>query len=148
MTDMNLNKLFLVSIIISLISATSCRKSVLENPTTNHSSIHGNWQWVQSSGGIAGQTTTPFTEGREATLQFNQNGTCFFVTGNKSDQFEYSLSDGQTIYSEKQAHLITYKAIDNKTTHVIQSYQFRGNDTLFLNDECHDCFGHIYVRKR
>ena len=52
---------------------TSCSKDIsIPNPELEK--LFGFWNWIQSSGGIGGQTITPATVGYSQTVEYNNNG--------------------------------------------------------------------------
>lgn len=129
------NKLLL----ISLISLTifSCEKE-----DTNLSGLIGKWNWVSSTGGIAGITYTPKSIGYTKTIEF---------TGDSI----FRLYRNDTLIVESKYQLIRYKSIYNQDSALLinygngfmrQSYINNYPDTLFLRDECFDCFIHRYIR--
>ena len=106
-------------------------------------SLYGVWIWSESSGGIAGMRLTPITEGYSSVIEFHQSG---IYKEYKNEQLEmtskFTLTTGNTIYTSEIANLIEFEAYP-----IMQSIEFGKSDTLFLRDECFDCFVHTYVRK-
>lgn len=144
-------KLFLVTIMTLLFSVTACKKDIsIPNPELEK--LFGTWNWVQSSGGFSGQAITPTTAGYSQTVEFNQNGSYkIYENGKQKDKMKFSLSSGNSIHSTETAYLIKYKdsgLFDKENNSVTQSVRFGGNDTLFLSDECYDCYQHIYIRQK
>jgi hypothetical protein len=99
----------------------------------------GSWEWIQSSGGIAGLTITPETEGYTKTAHFQsdwtykeeRNDTTFLETTYRVDQD----SVGNTIVHTLQVDGWEPMAIINVT-----------DSTLNLIDQCIDCYQHSYRR--
>ena len=130
---------------------TSCSKDIsIPNPELEK--LFGSWNWIQSSGGIGGQTITPATVGYSQTVEYNNNGIYkIYKDGIQKDTKKFSLTSGTSIYNPGPAYLIKYKDIDhsdNNYQYSIQSIRFGGEDSLFLSDECYDCFIHIYTRHK
>ena len=130
---------------------TSCSKD-LSIPNPELEKLFGTWDWKQSSGGIGGQTNTPATVGYSQTVEFNKNGIYkIYKDGIQKDTKKFSLTIGTSIYNSGSAYLINYKDInqsDNSYHYSTQSIRFGGEDSLFLSDECYDCFIHIYTRHK
>jgi hypothetical protein len=126
----------------------NCRKEIAV-PDPALQKLFGKWTWAQSSGGFAGTTTTPSGGGTSAGIEFRKDGICIISTGKKKDKMKFTLSEGKSIFSTEPASLITYEDIglfDKNSAPPQQSVRFSGPDTLLLNDECYDCFSHLYVR--
>jgi hypothetical protein len=130
---------------------TTCRKDI-SVPSTDLDKLFGTWNWIQSSGGFAGQINSPATSGYSQTIEFNKNGIYkIYKDGKQKDKMKFTLTNGTSIYNTGTAYLIKYKDIglfDKNDHSVTQSVKFGGQDTLFLNDECYDCYGHIYIRQK
>lgn len=62
-------KIFVFSIILILVS---CNKDTNEN---RNKTLIGKWNWIESSGGIAGQTYTPQSTGDVITIEFDNDFT-------------------------------------------------------------------------
>jgi hypothetical protein len=129
---------------------TSCRKDITV-PNSEMNKLFGNWQWIETSGGFAGQVKTPATEGYSQSVEFKSDGIYkLYHDGKQKDKKTFTLSQGSSIHDTVTAVLITYKntGCGNKTEDVIkQSVKFGGQDTLFLLDECADCYSFVFVRK-
>ena len=139
---MRKNKNIILAITV-LITFVGCRKDIsLQDPSLEK--LFGKWDWVNSSGGIAGGTRTPASEGYTFIIEFSKkgiyktfkNGEVFWVK-----QGKFSLEKGTSIYHTGEANLINYKDEDRK-----QEIKFAG-DTLYLDDQCYDCYSNVYVKK-
>ncbi len=129
---------------------TTCRKDI-SLPSPDLEKLFGSWEWVQSSGGFGGQTTTPISAGYSHTVEFNKNGIYkWYKDGKLQDKMKFTATEGSSIYTTGTAFLIKYKdtgLFDKNENPTTQRVTFGGQDTLFLSDECYDCYGHIYIRK-
>lgn len=56
----------------ALLALAACYST---SPTDLPEGLEGSWVWVESSGGIAGWTLTPESEGYEARLEIDDDGT-------------------------------------------------------------------------
>ena len=104
------------------------------------SKLLNRWQWVSSSGGFAGTVQTPSTTGEEITIEFSSKKYKKFVNGSLTEDLRYKVKLEESIFSTEDEEIINY------SNGWRQSYLIR-NDTLFLSDQCYDCFGHIYIRE-
>lgn len=103
------------------------------------SKLIGSWEWIQSTGGFAGRTITPETEGYTRTVHFRsdwtykeeRNDTTILETTYRLDQD----SVGGTIVHTLQID----NGIPSEITNLTDS-------TLSLDEQCIDCFGHSYRR--
>lgn len=146
-----INTLKTILIVSSLsIFLTGCKKDI-DVPKQELNNLFGTWEWVQSSGGFAGITTSPLTEGHTIKLEFNENGIYKeFKNGEKIDKRKFSFIEGKSIYTADNSTLIEYEktgVLNRKENFTSQSIIFFSNDTLQLNDECYDCFSRLYVKK-
>lgn len=104
-------------------------------------SLIGKWEWIESSGGITGVILTPGSEGVQVTIEFNGNTYRKYVDGNLETEKTYKIEKGSSIFKTENVDLIIYE--DNWK----QSFQLHG-DTLFLYDECYDCFLNEYHKDK
>ena len=101
--------------------------------------IEGKWKWVKSTGGFAGQTLTPKSEGYEKHIDINA-----------TEYVEYR--DDSLLY--KVPYKLEFRrdsTFQYDTIMVINSGIGLGarvrKDTLEIRELCFDCFQHLYVRK-
>lgn len=131
---------------------TTCKKDI-SLPSQDLEKLFGTWEWVNSSGGWAGRTTTPSSEGYSQKIEFNKNGIYKSYRNDKVEsKMDFTIKEGKTIYSSGTAYLIEYKnkklfEKENAITNITQSVRFIGQDTLCLADEAYDGFGSTYVRR-
>jgi hypothetical protein len=137
--------------ILIVLNVNACRKDIT-TPNSEAEKLFGKWMWIQSSGGIGGNSKSPKTEGYSNSIEFSDKGIYkTFKDGKQTDKMEYSLSEGKSIYLPGKGTIIEFKDIglfDKDNTPLKQSMQFFGNDTLFLSEECYDCYSHLYVREK
>lgn len=137
---------------IVLISAfmSTCRKDIT-TPNSELEKLFGKWTWIQSAGGW-GNFKSPQTEGYTSIVEFSNKGIYkTFKDGKQSDKMKYSLSESKSIYLPGKGIIIEFKDVglfDKDNAPLKQSIQFFGNDTLFLSEECYDCYSHLYVREK
>ena len=98
------------------------------------------WTWVQSSGGFAGQTTTPASTGDEIRIEFTTKTYKKYVNSVLEEDLKYSVAEEKSIISNEPVEIITF------SNGWRQSYEVT-DSTLFLMDECYDCFMHEYKKE-
>ena len=129
-----------IALLINCNNKKSEQNSVIEK-------LAGTWIWIESSGGIDGSTTKAANE-NVALIEFGKDGTYrVFINGKEKEKTGFSLSQGKSIYSGDSAWLIKYGS-SGQISPITQSIMFKGQDTLFLNDECNDCMISAYKRKK
>jgi hypothetical protein len=99
------------------------------------------WQWVSSGGGFAGQVLTPASTGEEITVEFTAKKFFKYVNGQLTEEFRYTIKLEESIFSTEPQEIINY------SNGWRQSYLIK-DDTLYLSDQCYDCFGHVYVKRK
>jgi hypothetical protein len=124
-----------------------CSKNIII-PNPELEKLFGTWEWIQSSGGFAGKTTTPVTTKIVKRIEFSKNGTYKSYENNiLKDRRYFSISAGESIFSKKQAYILQYSDPSSKKEFGIKQSIIINKDSLFLNDECYDCFKNIYIKK-
>lgn len=114
-----------------------CSKNVDSQTLDN---LIGKWEWVKSSGGIAGVTKTPENTSSEIMVEFTTEKFIKFMNGDTIQEISYKIEIGKSIRKTEDTNLIIYE--DGR----IQSYEINGS-TLLLFDECYDCFQNEYIRE-
>jgi hypothetical protein len=139
-----------ISFTALIVVISSCRKEI-SLPDESLSKLFGSWEWVQTSGGFADTLVTPATEGYTQSVDFSSKGIYkIYRNGTLQDKLKFTLSQGNSIFHDSTANLITYENTGLGTTdedYIKQSIRFGGEDTLFLYEECWDCYSYIYIRK-
>ncbi len=149
MTTRN-QKLWVFAIVMLSFFMTTCRKDI-SVPNQDLDKLFTTWNWVQSTGGFAGQVTSPATTGYSQTIEFGRDGIYKrYKNGKLLDKFKFTLSEGTSIFSTGSAFLIKYEQTgifsSNDSPMISQSIKFSGQDTLFLNDEVYDGYSNIYTK--
>lgn len=139
-------------ILFFFIFLVNCNKDV-SVPNEYLEKLFGSWTWMQSSGGFTGgQTTTPMTEGYSQDVEFNRNGIYkLYQDGKQKEKMKFSLTEEPSNNSTGIKYIIKYDDAGIITQNKLvdtQSILFEGEDTLFLNDQCVDCYGHTYIRQK
>lgn len=141
--------LFTALLLVFIVSGCK-KKMTLPNESLNK--IFGTWEWVQSTGGYSGTRMTPASTGNSQTIEFNINGTYrWFKDDKRQGKVTYTITEDKSMMMGGTAYMITYgksNVFDKNAPGIKQSVSFAGSDTLFLHDECYDCYGHTYVRRK
>jgi hypothetical protein len=134
-------KLNSILILIFCLILGSCKKeSTKLNPET--STLTGSWNWVYTSGGIAGMTYTPESTGEIRRIEFGVDSIWkYYVNGVLNSASLYHLVKSKSLFSPDSVLLIKYDLYSIK-----QNYIIKTSDTLILQDQCFDCYGHLYTR--
>lgn len=131
----------LCSLLIALLFFCSCRKKI-ETISSADSSVFGQWRYVSSSGGIAGNGDPNLSF--ENSIEFKDYGKCLKYKGDKkTDKMPYEFREGKCIHGNIHAsNVITI--LDGSNI----SYSFLVvGDTLLLDAEVADGFSYKYVKK-
>lgn len=106
--------------------------------TVSENSLNGKWNWVSSTGGFIGKQITPESEKKTMTIEFSGSTIKKFENGNLLSKKTFSIQTQNSIYGNDRKMIV----IEDMPS---QSFEIKG-DTLYLNDECHDCYQSEYVR--
>jgi len=113
-----------------------CKKT----ETSPFSMLYHRWEWVRSSGGIAGVVQTPQSEGYTQAIDFDEEG--FFTLYRDNAVFisgSYTVINAESILDNTGYDMIIF---DNG---LLQSAIIQlSEDTLVLREEAFDCFTHTY----
>jgi hypothetical protein len=105
-------------------------------PESNNPSLVGTWDWIASSGGIAGGTQTPTTLGYRQHYVFSESRFQFYQGSERLQQGSYD----QNCAANNTCEL----SLENSDVEL--SYRIV-NDSLFIDELCYDCFSNVYLRR-
>jgi hypothetical protein len=110
----------------------------------NRNALWGNWKWVQSDGGYAYHIIKP-PAGVTEIHTYTPAGS-FYISRNDTVEFatRYILEPADTNGPDRTRGAIVFENIWAITERMTITYF--SNDTLYLWDNCMDCFGHLFVR--
>lgn len=111
--------------------------------SNNAKLLKGQWRWVSSGGGIAGEVLTPQTEGHSAKLVFDGKQATFFKNNKQVGNSKYQLQKRVSIYFEEKKDFIVY---DKKRMPDVIVYLV--TDTLVLGDNLFDGYTSVYIRSK
>lgn len=105
----------------------------------------GTWDWVRSSGGLAGTVQTPATSGVQRTLRCTVEAVCTWKTGTTVILSQRTrLTREQTAYASDPV-LVLWMGDPPSRSGVVIS--LLAGDHLELRDTCSDCWSHEYRRR-
>lgn len=111
-----------------------------DEPAATSERLLSEWEWLQSTGGLAGWTLTPDCTGlAPVRLVFDRNRAASY----EADTLEWRV--GYTLKQEDDVWRLRYER-DAPHVPVDQQVRFQGRDTLVLIDECIDCYVSTYLR--
>ncbi|KUO66769.1 MAG: hypothetical protein APF83_06960 [Lutibacter sp. BRH_c52] len=99
----------------------------------------GKWIWVESSGGIQGETLNPQTTGENRHIEITFDEIKYFTNGILTSEFDYYLQKGESIMTNEKIDLMIYEN-DRKQSIVLNE------NKLILYDECFDCYQNEYLK--
>jgi hypothetical protein len=102
--------------------------------------VAGSWRWLSSTGGIAGRTYTPASEGYSVTFKFEGGN----VTGLRNDSVKATasvLANGSSLQYAPPLNIFLFDPqIDKQTVRVLKG------DTISLADPCCDRYDHVFIK--
>src|SRR4051812_29059805 len=113
--------------------------------TVRASDLTGRWEWQSASGGLAGRTITPATEGYTMQLQLSSDGKAQpFKNGTLTQSAQYELGIGPKAGSFGGRAVILFPPPLFATGEM--AVAFPDEDHLTLADGCCDGFTYNYAR--
>lgn len=145
-----MNRIMFLSITSLALIAAGCRKKV-EMPDAQMEKLLGKWEWIATSGGISGSSSTPASEGHSRQAEFTNKG--FYYTYEDNHQLykmTFKVTKEMSNNTMEEAFLLKAKdrqgIAKTKEVMVAKTIEFEGNDTLVLTDNCVDCYREVYKR--
>ena len=126
--------------IISCNSDDEAQDEALDEVQFVFTDLIGKWDWISSSGGIAGITHTPESTGDVRKLEISSNTFKIFTNGSLSFESNYTIELRESQTSGEQRELIV---IENGINQLFD----RDDNKLLLFDQCSDCFVSVYVKE-
>lgn len=122
---------------VQVLILCSCQK--IDFPTLEAAKIVGEWEWIESSGGLAGYTIRAKDVDFTKQFIFKENGKFRKCADNQKD------SKGSFEISYVKANEYELE-LENESSPL--NLNFWGQDTIsFYLKNCADCFADTYVRK-
>jgi hypothetical protein len=130
-------KYFLILILV--FGFFSCAKTTV----AAKDELEGTWNWVQSTGGIAGMTIKASELDKRQMIFKPNNGFEYYQNGKLIVKTTFVIENRQSIYSQEKVPQIVFP----KDDFMRMSYKFVDGN-LDFGDEVYDGFGHTYTRKK
>ena len=130
---MGMNTLVLAAVVLS-----GC-KSASTDPDAEI--LSGNYEWIRSSGGIAGSTLTPASENYRVRFSFSGNQVTAFRNDSLKATSTVTVRGNEVTYQPSISVFGFDGGIDVQTIRVLSG------DTIALADPCCDRFEHLFVRR-
>jgi len=129
-----MKKIILVYMLSTLL-IVSCEEDTLPD------GLIGKWEWISSSGGIAGITETPESTGNNIEIVFTANST-FMMYRNDSLIVErkYDIIEAKSILNHKLTKMISFDDDQFRKSFLVTP------EELYLADEVYDGFTYRYKR--
>lgn len=129
--------------VVALLFLGSCKEADL--PTPESKNIIGEWEWIESRGGITGDgILTPETQSETRQLEFKENGKyrdC--IDDERVDTGDFSVEQKTDSWGSYYLLKLEGKEITSES-----NLTFKSSDTITLYPtNCADCFAATYVRK-
>ncbi len=131
---MGMRRFVLLPLVVAL---ASCQAN---GTAPNLPDAQGTWEWVTSSGSIAGRTFTPESEGYTLRLEFDGNRVRAFRIDSLVGTSEGSFSGDTIRYSPALPAFVFSGLAEPQTISVI-------GDTIVLTDPCCDLYQHRFVKR-
>jgi hypothetical protein len=116
--------------------------------------IYGNWAWVKSFGGYTGSDLrTPENTGTSRTMSFLKNDTVIItLNGDTVQVTDYFLSREESMLLNDTFDFLTinYRFITAEAETIIMPMRYmiqQLTDTLALDEDVYDGYGHLFIRK-
>lgn len=103
--------------------------------------LSGSYEWVRSSGGIAGFTLTPASENYRVRFSFSGNQVTTFRNDSLKATSTITVRGDEVTYQPSISVFVFDGGIDVQTIRVLPG------DTIALADPCCDRFEHVFVRR-
>jgi hypothetical protein len=89
----------------------SCNK---DQDTSNLNSINGTWRWLESTGGIVGETQTPASSGKIINLQISNTQVKKYENGNLTSENSYTIQVLPSIFGVRNEYLFIIMGGNNR----------------------------------
>ena len=126
-----------ILILILAVLTINCSNDDENNITEQ---LIGEWEWIESSGGIQGETTNPEITGENRTLEISSDKIKYFTDGILTIEINYHLEKGISILSKENVDLMIF---ENGSKHSVILFE----NTLVISGECYDCYQNEYIKK-
>lgn len=101
--------------------------------------LEGEWNWIRSSGGLAGVTYTPENTGENRKLVISNDSIKYFTNSALVLKIKYEI---ETVDLHNESREMIIRESDN----IFRQFFEINQDDLILTDYCSDCFVNEYKR--
>lgn len=126
-------------LVLTLVLAILTINCSNDDENTIKEQLIGKWKWVESSGGIQGETINPQTTGENRHIVITSDKIKYYTNGTLSSEFDYYLQKRVSIWTNEMRDFLIYKY--DRTQSIVLN-----DNKLFLYDECNDCYQHEYIK--
>lgn len=126
--------------VLILILATLTINCSNDDENTIKEKIIGKWLWLESSGGIQGETINPQTTGENRHIVITSDKITYYTNGTLTSELGYYLQKGASIWTIEEADLMIYE--NDRTQSIVLN-----ESKLILYDECNDCYQNEYIKE-
>lgn len=131
-------KLMWIVVMVGVLFCPGCKKT----DESSDINLWYRWEWVQSSGGIAGEVLTPQSEGYTQAVEFEENGAYTKYRNNAVvTSGTYTINRAVSILDGQEYDMVVFD--DGSPTQAIALVNERN---LILREDCFDCYTHNYQR--
>ena len=126
------------NIVLASLLLSAC-KSASTDPADDR--LSGTYEWIRSSGGIAGVTMTPSSERYRVRFTFSGNQVAAFRNDSLKATSTMTVRGDEVTYQPSISVFPFDGGIDAQTIRALPG------DTIALADPCCDRFEHVFVRR-
>jgi len=117
---------------------------IMQDDALDEKEMYGAWQWVQSSGGLLGNTLTPENIKLSKKIVLTKDHVIMYYANDSITlKQNYQIQNEKSIFSQSLQSVLRISGMI-KT----QTISMTGQDTLLLRDNVYDGYAHVYVRLR
>lgn len=120
---------------VFVVLITAC---VSTRSTNRPPEIVGNWEWVSTTGGFAGRTSTPTTTNTTQQMQITADSLFSYRSGELLEVESYRLVQAESSLTQQVGWMMEGSGE--------RVFVERKDSTLVLREDCWDCFTHTYHR--
>lgn len=110
-----------------------------DDSNDKHNKLVGNWNWIETSGGIIGTSITPESSGNTIKLNISDSEIKKYINSKLETVLTYTIKTGKSILGGTK-EMIVY---DNET---IQSFTITDN-VLVIHEESYDGYQYVYQKE-
>ena len=125
-------------VLILALALAACRSAGTD---PGEQTVSGDYEWIGSTGGIAGRTMTPASEGYGVRFRFSGNQVTVFRNDSALGTAMFTVRGDEVTYQPAISVFVFDPNIDTQTIADLPG------DTIALRDPCCDRFDHRFVQR-